>query len=143
LSTRRHALTEATGLELILFGEWCYAVHSVRYTRLLDWFLVFDVYDRERREFWNVDRRNGFARQLGLATVPEFGRGRFDLDALQKLLDRSMLTDGLAEGLYVRREKGGHLVQRAKLVRPEFVQNIGEHWSKRTIEANQLARTAP
>ena len=28
---------------VILFGEWGYAVHSVRYTHLPDWFLAFDV----------------------------------------------------------------------------------------------------
>src|SRR5688572_13433341 len=31
LSTRRHALAEALAPDLILFGEWCYALHSVRY----------------------------------------------------------------------------------------------------------------
>jgi len=142
LSTRRDALTEALGSGLILFGEWCYAVHSVRYTRLSDWFLAFDVYDREKASFWSVDHRNELARKLGLATVPGLGRGCFDLTGLQRLFSRSMLTDEPAEGLYVRREERGRTLQRAKLVRPAFVQSIEEHWSKRTIEANQLARTA-
>jgi hypothetical protein len=30
---------------------------------------------------------------------------------------------------------------RAKLVRPECVQSIGEHWSQRTLESNRLALT--
>ena len=30
----------------ILFGEWCYAQHSVVYDRLTDWFLGFDIYDK-------------------------------------------------------------------------------------------------
>jgi hypothetical protein len=34
------------------------------------------------------------------------------------------------------------LLERAKLVRAEFVQAIGEHWSKRQLEANQLAKAA-
>jgi hypothetical protein len=125
----------------MLFGEWCYAVHSVRYTRLPDWFLVFDVYDRARAEFWNVPRRNELAERLGLAVVPELGRGRFDLASLRKMLDRSALTDGHAEGLYVRREEGPRLAQRAKLVRAEFVQAIDDHWSKRRLETNQLLRS--
>ena len=141
LSTRRHALAEALGPDLMLFGEWCYAVHSVRYTQLPDWFLAFDVYDRAKGEFWSVERRNELTRQLDVAVVPELGHGRFDLTSLTSLLGRSMLTDGPAEGLYVRREEGGHLLQRAKLVRCEFVQAIDEHWSKRQLEANQLART--
>jgi len=140
LAVHEHALVEALDSDLMLFGEWCYAVHSVRYTQLPDWFLAFDVYDQASREFWNVDRRNALAGRLGIATVPELGRGRFNLNSIERLLGRSHLTEGPAEGLYVRREAQGHLVERAKLVRAEFVQAIGEHWSKRRLEANQVVR---
>lgn len=143
LATRQHALVDALRPDLMLFGEWCYAVHSVPYTKLPDWFLVFDVFDHDTGAFWSADRRNELARQLDLAIVPEFGRGRFDLGALKALLDRSRLSEGPTEGLYVRREEGDQLLQRAKLVRPEFVQSVGDHWSKRSIEPNQLATTAP
>lgn len=142
LSDRRDALQEALADDLMLFGEWCYAMHSVRYTRLPDWFLAFDVYDRAKGEFWCVERRNRLAHQLGISVVPELGRGRFDLESLRTLLGRSALTAGPAEGLYVRREHSGHLLQRAKLVRAEFLQNIDEHWSKRRLETNQVVRFA-
>jgi hypothetical protein len=138
LAAREQALLEALDPGLILFGEWCYAVHSVRYTRLPDWFLVFDVYNTSGREFWSVERRNALAVRVGAAVVPELGRGRFDLGSILRLLGRSQLTDSPAEGLYVRREAEGRLVQRAKLVRAEFVQAIDEHWSKRRFETNQV-----
>lgn len=144
LSTRQYALSDALAPNLILFGEWCYAVHSVRYTRLPDWFLVFDVFDQAASAFWETERRNALALRLNLQVVPDLGRGRFALEALKKLLLKgSRVTDGPLEGLYVRREQGGCLLQRAKLVRPEFMQAIGEHWSKRQLEANQLVGTAP
>lgn len=142
LSTRRHALVDALGAHLMLFGEWCYAVHSVRYARLPDWFLAFDVYDRSSREFWSVDRRNALAKSLDVVTVPELGRGRYTVESLKNLLGGSQVTDGPAEGLYVRRETNGLLTARAKLVRAEFVQAIEEHWSTRQLEENQLARDA-
>lgn len=139
LSTRRYALAEALGPRLILFGEWCYAVHSVRYTRLPDWFLAFDVYDREQGTFWSADRRSALAARLDIRTVPELGRGHYDVEQLQALLGQSYVTDGAAEGLYVRREAGDVLIARAKLVRAEFAQAIDVHWSKRRLEENQLA----
>ncbi len=139
LSPRQHALTEALGADLVLFGEWCFAVHSVRYTKLPSYFLAFDVYDRGRGEFWSVARRDALARRLDITTVPELGRGHYRLAELKALLGRSLLTDGPAEGLYVRREEHDVLVTRAKLVRAEFVQTIEEHWSKRALEQNQLA----
>lgn len=139
LSTRRHALTEALAPNLVLFGEWCYAVHSVRYSQLPDWFVAFDVYDRASDEFWSVARRNALTVALHVAVVPELGRGRFDLRALKQLLGCSRFGEGWAEGLYMRREASGRLIARAKLVRSEFVQAIEEHWSRRPIETNQLA----
>ena len=136
---RTHVLAEALYPHLILFGEWCYAVHSIRYSRLPDWFLAFDVYDRESGVFWCADRRDALVSRLGLASVPRLGTGRFDLPGLESLLAASRLTDGPAEGLYIRRDVGDRLVARAKLVRPEFVQAIDEHWSKRALEPNSLA----
>jgi len=141
LSTRRHAIAGVLGPDLILFGEWCYAVHSVRYARLPDWFLAFDVYDRAKAVFWTVERRNELARRLGLEVVPELGRGRFDIDGLTRQMANSLLTDGPAEGLYIRREDGDRLIARAKLVRAEFVQAINEHWSKKRLEENQLDKS--
>jgi hypothetical protein len=143
LSTRRRVLAQALEPDLLLFGEWCYAVHSVRYTRLPDWFLAFDVYDRRQGTFWSADRRTKLARELDIRTVPELGRGRYDVARLKSLLGKSQVTDGAAEGLYVRREVGDVLTARAKLVRAEFAQAIDAHWSKRRLEENQLAPSAP
>jgi hypothetical protein len=145
LATRRHALTEALGPQLMLFGEWCYAVHSVRYGALPDWFLAFDVYDRAAGAFWSVDRRNALAVALDLVTVPELSRGRHTIASLKALLGKSRVADGPCEGVYVRRDADGLLKARAKLVRAEFMQAIaqdGAHWSKRALEANALATRA-
>ncbi len=143
LSTRRYALTAALGSDLILFGEWCYATHSVHYTHLPDWFLAFDVYDRSCTEFWDIARRNTLARSLEIEVVPQRAEGRVTLNDLKLLLDSSALARGPAEGVYIRREQAGRLVARAKLVRPEFVQAIAEHWSKRPLEVNRLVSNDP
>jgi len=140
LTPRQDRIAEALFPDLMLFGEWCRAVHSVRYTALPDWFLVFDVYDRSSKSFWNSLRRNEFASSLGLATVPLIqSRSRQSLDSLTGLLGKSAFSDGLAEGMYLRREDDEQTLARAKLVRPEFIQQIGDHWSKKSIETNQLA----
>lgn len=139
LEARRDSLVDALFPDLMLFGEWCYAVHSVRYTKLPDWLLAFDVYDRRRAEFWSTDRRNELVVHLGLDLVPRLARGRFGVGEVQRLLGQSQLGDEPAEGLYVRRDGGDWLRARAKLVRPEFVQSIEEHWSRLAPRANLLA----
>lgn len=133
------ALAETLGNDLVLFGEWCYAVHSARYDSLPDWFLGFDVYDRRARRFWSAERRNELLQGIGLSAVPEVGRGHYRILDLEALLSREASRfGGPLEGLYLRRESDGWLESRAKLVRAEFVQAIGGHWSDRPIEKNHL-----
>ena len=143
LGPRRQRLVEALAPGLTLFGEWCYAVHSVRYARLPDWFLAFDVYDPARGEFWSAPRRDALAARAGLALVPALGAGRFELTGLRVLMEQSRLTHGPAEGVYMRRDEGDRLAARAKLVRPDFTQAIDEHWSRRALQPNALAGLEP
>jgi ATP-dependent RNA circularization protein (DNA/RNA ligase family) len=137
VARRRDALVEALYPDLILFGEWCYAVHSIRYTRLPDWFLAFDIYDRRRDGFWSVQERDALVDRLGVARVPELASGHFSLRALQQRLGESRLGAPMAEGLYLRRNDDPGA--RSKLVRPEFTQAIAEHWSRRAIKTNTRA----
>jgi ATP-dependent RNA circularization protein (DNA/RNA ligase family) len=126
---------------LILFGEWCAARHSVGYDRLPDWFLVFDVYDRSAMRFWCTARRNELASLLNLSVVPELFKGKTTLAALQSrvMTESSLFRVGPLEGVVIRRESAEWLEARAKLVRPDFTQAIGAHWSRRAIEWNRLA----
>ncbi len=136
LAARREPLTQALGSQLILFGEWCFAAHSIHYDALPDWFLAFDVYDRRAGRFWSSRRRDELVTALGLSRVPELARGRFHLDDLPRLFGPSRLTHAPLEGLYVRRDEGDFLQARAKLVRPGFIQAIEEHWSSRPLNRN-------
>jgi len=138
LKARQDQFADALFPDLMLFGEWCFAIHSVHYTRLPDWFLTFDVYDRKERAFFSAVRRNEFVRGLGVELVPHLGAGRFSRADLESMLDRSRLGEAPSEGLYVRSDREGWLDTRAKLVRPEFMQSIEKHWSRRSLETNQL-----
>jgi ATP-dependent RNA circularization protein (DNA/RNA ligase family) len=138
LPPRFDRLFDALGGELLLFGEWCAARHSIYYDRLPDWLLVFDVYDLHEKRFFSTQRRDELARQLGLHTVLQLAKGRFTLSRLKELLDAhlSQYYDGPMEGIVVRTEEGGWLKTRAKLVSAQFTQNIVEHWRKRAIQWN-------
>jgi|SRR6218665_2270314 len=138
-----HADTLLTVLtpELMLFGEWCAARHSLDYNALPDWFLLFDVYDRTTGRFWSTARRNALAQATGLTTVPQVFQGHTTLAALKQ---RVMSIPSLyragqpLEGLVIRRESADWCDARAKLVRPDFTQTITEHWSRRRLEWNRL-----
>lgn len=130
---------------LILFGEWCAARHSLGYTALPDWFLLFDVYDRSTVRFWSSENRNALAAEIGLATVPQVMRGHTSLPALRNLVleTPSRYRTGMPlEGIVVRRESADACEARAKLVRPDFTQAIDTHWRKRAIEWNRVTGSA-
>lgn len=124
----------------VLYGEWCYAQHSMAYTRLPDWFLGFDVLDAENDCFWSTCRRDALLSAIKLTPIRRVARGRFSLSELRSLLSApSAYGDGPVEGVYLRRESSEWLIERAKLVRPEFVQAIGEHWARGPLHVNRLA----
>lgn len=140
LSVHEDGLTEALDRSLMLFGEWVAAVHSLEYAGLPDYFLLFDVYDRDEGRFWSTSRRNALASGLGLSTIHPIGAGSYELNTLKQMLStaQSAYRSGSCEGIYLRYEGAKWLNSRAKLVAPEFVQGIGEHWRSRTIRWNGL-----
>jgi hypothetical protein len=85
----------------MLFGEWCAARHSLDYTRLPDWFLLFDVLETTTSRFWSSTRRDALAAQSGLGHHPA---------AFERAIQAGR-TDGkggqLAQPLS-RRASGGH-----------------------------------
>jgi hypothetical protein len=144
ISQRKAALTNALLDDRMLFGEWCFAMHSIRYDRLPDWFLGFDIYDVISKQFWSTQRRNEILRLAGLCQIPRLFAGRITLVDLMRMLEseQSRVGTGPVEGLYIRRERPNWLLARAKLVRPEFLLAIEEHWSYRPLERNKLIKVS-
>ena len=122
----------------ILFGEWCYAQHSVSYNLLPDWFLGFDIFDKKENRFYSVNRRNSLFKKIDIQKVPEIKQGHFSVLDIQDLISQSRLSNQPAEGLYLRIDQDDWLINRAKLVRPAFIQTIERHWSTATIKPNEL-----
>lgn len=140
IAQHEQQLREILSEDIMLFGEWCAARHSITYSHLSDWFLLFDVYDRPTGRFWSSQRRDELARAAGISTVPLLQRSRVNLSDLKEMLRTgiSRYSEGLMEGLIIRQESEGWCNARAKLVSADFVQAIGEHWSRRRIVWNKI-----
>lgn len=138
IQPRRRRIEEALGTHLVLFGEWCASEHSVPYNALPDWFLLFDVYERSTGRFWSTALRDELAAELGLFVVPYLGTGCFTLNDLRGLIVTSAVGDALMEGVVARVQDETTTLDRAKLVRGDFVQQIGEHWMTAEQRPNRL-----
>lgn len=140
LTAHEDKLFDALGSQLVAFGEWCAARHSLDYELLPDWWLVFDVYNRTTRQFWSTARRNAWAADLGLVTVPRLHAGHVDMRQLREWVNtkQSQFRKSNLEGLIIRRENGDWLEQKAKLVRADFTQTIETHWRSRPLVWNRV-----
>jgi hypothetical protein len=140
---------------LLLFGEWLYARHSVHYRRLPHYFFEFDIYDKQRQVFLDLASRLEKLEGTGILTVPVVQHGPVTADELPKLIGPSRFdsqfenpltgrTDNLMEGLYLRTEANGRVSERAKFVRPEFIEKVkqSEHWQHQAVVPNLLAEGA-
>lgn len=140
LNAREETLRRVLGTRFILFGEWCYAKHTVAYTRLPDLFIAFDVYDRKDGRFVSVERRQDFIRECGVFEVPTLHAAHIDQRDIEGLMaSRSRFGDSPCEGLYFRICDRFHTLYRAKVVRPGFLLPGETHWRSRRIERNLVA----
>lgn len=155
--THMDRLRAVAGVRYIVFGEWCYAVHTVRYKTLPHYFMEFDIWDREEKKFLSTPIRRkmlaGVVADGILAQVPVvhpqgeikgYGdTGILTLEAARKLMvsHGPMYGEVAPEGLYLKVEKKGEVVERYKLVRDEFIQKIidSEHWKYKAVEVQGLA----
>lgn len=156
---------------LVLYGEWLYAKHTIFYDALPHYLLEFDVRDPDGA-FWSTARRRGHLRDARFVrSVPVLWEGVCDdPEALPRLVGpsryktarwRDALADAAraagvdparaaretdpsddAEGLYVKVEEDGQVVERYKWIRASFLTSVvdsGSHWLARPIVPNQLA----
>ena len=170
-NVHQDAFFDVLGSRYILYGEWMYAKHSVYYDKLPHYFLEFDIFDRETGIFLDTHRRHTMLEDLPVISVPVLAEGAFQRkEQLISLLGDSCCisdahienlratseklgldpdrqcreTDGtkLMEGLYIKVEENGQVVDRLKYVRASFTQTVEvskTHWLDRPIVPNGLA----
>lgn len=167
---QQQLLYERLGSRYIMYGEWMYAKHTIFYDALPHYFMEFDIFDRETGIYLDTAARRALLRGLPVCSVPVLAKQAFrTLDELTALLgpsryimpghierlaaycdengentpERVAETDPTVtmEGLYIKVEEDGQVVDRMKLVRASFLQNVaqsGTHWLNRPIIPNQL-----
>ncbi|KAF9011281.1 ATP dependent DNA ligase [Cyathus striatus] len=124
----------------ILFGEWMFATHSIHYTRLPDHFIAFDLYDRSTNTW--VDRRtlSGLLLPTSIPLTPVLHEGPMptEIELKHMIQQQSQFCDEIVEGVYIKLERDSQVIDRAKLVRSDFIAG-NEHWTRGGIRPNSLS----
>ena len=164
---------QVLGCRYIMYGEWMYAKHSIYYDLLPHYFMEFDVLDRETGKFLDTPSRHQLLKDLPVCSVPVLATGIFSstegilkflgdsnyisvhhiehlrADAEKLGLDADRVcreTDSsrTMEGIYIKVEENGEVVDRMKYVRTSFLQTVEEsqaHWLDRPIIPNKITKT--
>lgn len=162
-AVQRDRLYAVLGSRYIMYGEWMYAKHSIFYDQLPHYFMEFDVLDRENGKFLDTPSRHELLKDLPICSVPVLASGSFSSrdEILKYLGDSKYISDGhianlhaeverlgldadricretdasrTMEGIYIKVEENGEVVDRMKFVRPSFLQ------TEATPQGNSLDR---
>jgi len=123
-------------------GENLYAVHSVKYTALPSYFMMFSMWIDNRCLSW--DETKAYAKILALDLVPVIYD---DVYNKEKIIKEFTKYEKENEGYVIRvADEFNYIDFRrsvAKFVRPEFrqaVNNSHGHWISKKVEVNELIK---
>ena len=129
-------LKDKIGANEIVYGENLYAIHSIEYNHLKDYFLMFAA--RDDKEWYSWSDVELMAQSLDIKTVPVLWKGR--LESIEQL--KTFITNFMNEPSTYGKEKEGVVIRVAssfpiedfsknvcKYVRANHVQT-DVHWTK-------------
>lgn len=133
-----------------LFGEWCYALHSISYSELPGYFLLFNVrylnLATDLDEWASWEEVEIWARELNIPTVPVLFKGIVKSekelkDLVEFLMLQTSACGGIREGVVARVanmfDDVDFSISVMKCVRANHVQT-SEHWKDQEIVKNKL-----
>lgn len=172
-AVQKDRLYEVLEHRYIMYGEWMYAKHSIYYDALPHYFMEFDVLDRENDKFLDTPSRHELLKDLPIYHVPVLASGVFNsMEAILKYLGDSKYitakhiehlredaerlgldadricreTDAsrTMEGIYIKVEVEGEVLDRMKFVRASFLQTEDTpqtNWVDRPILPNRITKS--
>lgn len=157
-AVHRDRLYEVLADRYVMYGEWMYAKHSIYYDLLPNYFMEFDILDRETDRFLDTPSRHELIRDLPVSSCQVLAHGTFTgMDEILRYLgdSRYISADHIAhlredaerlgldadricretdasrtmEGIYIKVEENDEVVDRMKYVRASFLQTVEESQS--------------
>jgi len=132
---------------LQLFGEWCFALHSIAYSELPGYFLLFNVRELGEPSIWlSWEEVELWAEEVAVPTVPVLFQGSVKnetelQDLVVSLMDQPSYCGGIREGVVVRVQRKFYDKDFSlcvlKMVRANHVQT-SDHWKDQEIVKNKL-----
>src|SRR3989344_1702269 len=133
---------------LAIVGEWLYAMHSIPYNKLPDFFVAFDVLHVKSGKILPPKQRLKIFGDCGLASSPILHEGKVRYEDIPQFVKQSAFSSastGYAppfaemqqmEGIVVK--SYGNLFMSGKHVTREFAESFELHWLEMPLTQNKL-----
>jgi len=137
-----HSLNESDLFKIcedryVLFGEWMFWEHSVKYNNLPSYFISFDIYDKNNNKFLSTKKQKEILKDTKIKSNPIIFEGRLEsADNLNNYKIKSQFGDNIMEGIYLRVDDEDYNLKRYKYVNKSFSERINEHWKKKLLKTN-------
>lgn len=147
LKSLHGAIKHLIPLNLQIFGEWCYALHSIPYDSLPGYFLTFGIRELKEEPLWySWEEVEEWAKELQIPTVPVLWKGKVSSEKeLQELIEglvkQPSVYGTIREGVVIRLAGEFKDIDFSKYVlkwvRENHVQT-SVHWKDQEIVKNKL-----
>ena len=125
-------------------GENMQAIHSIKYTKLPAYFLVYALID-DKGKVLSWEDTLLWCQKLSLSTVPVLYRGIYSTASIKACEQKESHCGGLQEGYVVRPADSipfsQYTKEVGKFVRVNHIQTADHHWEKGNFKENQLDKT--
>jgi atypical dual specificity phosphatase len=107
---------------ITIYGEWCYAKHSIEYNKLPDLFMAYDIYSLEDREFLSPDV---VERLLSKTTIKYIKPHKVIFNNINEIVQYSEMNsdykDGIREGIVLKISNDRFVTKSFKVVNKYFM----------------------
>ena len=124
-----------------VYGEWVLAIHGMKYDKLPDYFIAYDLYDYAEKKYLHTQTARKLLLQAGFEVVPELYYGKVkSFEQLEDFCDLNSdyAKDQNAEGIYLKVDGSDGIIDRFKMIREGFVQSA--LWNPEKFEKNLLEK---
>jgi len=106
---------------ITIYGEWMLAEHSLRYDKLPDWFLAYDIYIVEEKRFMSPDLFDKLMSQTDIRYIrPQKITFSSISDIVEYSERQSDFRSGLSEGIVMKVSDGRWITDSFKVVNKHF-----------------------
>jgi|GEM_PF-2758041 len=124
--------------EITIYGDWMLAYHSIKYDQLPDWFIAYDIWIMEDKQFLSPKIVEELLSETNISYVKPYKVILNDISDVIKWseLKSDFIKDGIREGIVIKKSNGDYIENSYKVVNKFF--EIRDNFNEKLIKNNKI-----